>query len=101
MLFDEGSSIVTDDAKDALAKQAAWLGKNPRSSITVAGTGDEHGTRDYNFALGYRRAIADRDILIEDGIEPSRITVLSYGDARPAPRYRSATTSVRCSYKRR
>lgn len=67
----------------ALGKQAAWLGRYPAKRITLEGHCDERGTRDYNLALGERRANAAKNHLVSLGIEPGRITTVSYGKERP------------------
>ena len=81
-----------------MAEQAAWLKQHPRSRITIAGHGDERGTQDYNFGLGYRRASAGRAILIEEGVETDRMTIVSYGDKTP---FGSVVASVRCAGRRK
>ena len=74
------------DAEDqaTLQTQAAWLQQNPAVRVTVEGHADERGTRDYNIALGERRANAAKNYLASLGIDPSRITTVSYGKERPA-----------------
>lgn len=67
----------------ALAKQASWLGQYPAKRITVEGHADERGTREYNLALGERRANAAKNHLTSLGIDPSRIGTVSYGKERP------------------
>lgn len=76
----------TIDAQDqaTLQSQAQWLQAYPNVSITVEGHCDERGTRDYNLALGERRANAAKNYLASLGISPSRITTISYGKERPA-----------------
>jgi len=73
------------DSEDeaVLAKQAAWLQKNPTVNVTVEGHCDERGTREYNLALGDRRANAAKNYLVNNGIGASRISVISYGKERP------------------
>lgn len=73
------------DAEDqaTLTKQAAWLQKYPNVSVTVEGHCDERGTREYNLALGDRRANAAKNFLVSAGIAASRISVISYGKERP------------------
>jgi peptidoglycan-associated lipoprotein len=73
------------DAADQgiLQSQAQWLGRYPGKSITVEGHADERGTRDYNIALGDRRANAAKNYLVSLGIDPARISVVSYGKERP------------------
>ena len=67
----------------ALGRQAAWLGRYPAKRITIEGHADERGTRDYNLALGERRANAAKNHLASIGIDASRITTVSYGKERP------------------
>jgi peptidoglycan-associated lipoprotein len=73
------------DAEDAtvLASQAEWLKRYPSTRVTIEGHCDERGTRDYNLALGDRRANAAKNYLASLGISPSRISVISYGKERP------------------
>lgn len=74
------------DAEDqaTLQSQTAWLQQNPTVRVTIEGHADERGTRDYNIALGERRANAAKNYLASLGIVPSRITTVSYGKERPA-----------------
>ena len=74
------------DAEDqaTLQSQAAWLQQNPSVRVTIEGHADERGTRDYNIALGERRANAAKNYLASLGIDPGRITTVSYGKERPA-----------------
>ncbi len=74
------------DAEDraVLDSQAAWLRQYPNVRVTIEGHCDERGTRDYNIALGERRANAARNYLVSLGIDPARITTVSYGKERPA-----------------
>lgn len=74
------------DAEDqaTLQSQAAWLQQNPAVRVTIEGHADERGTRDYNIALGDRRANAAKNYLASLGIDPGRIGTVSYGKERPA-----------------
>ncbi|EQB30998.1 peptidoglycan-associated lipoprotein Pal [Sphingobium ummariense] len=74
------------DAEDqaTLQSQAAWLQQNPSVRVTIEGHCDERGTRDYNIALGERRANAAKNYLASLGVDPGRITTVSYGKERPA-----------------
>ncbi|MCI4590961.1 peptidoglycan-associated lipoprotein Pal [Sphingobium sp. BYY-5] len=74
------------DAEDqaTLQSQAAWLQQNPTVRVTIEGHADERGTRDYNIALGERRANAAKNYLASLGIDSGRITTVSYGKERPA-----------------
>ncbi len=71
------------DARGILEKQAVWLKKYPQLSITVEGHADERGTREYNLALGERRANSAKDYLVALGVPASRIRTVSYGKERP------------------
>ena len=77
------SSALSADAKSTLNAQAAFLRSNPSVRITVEGHADERGTREYNLALGDRRASAARDFLVAQGIDGARIKTISYGKERP------------------
>ena len=79
--YDEYS--VDDRAQATLTKQAAWLRKWPNKSVTVEGHADERGTREYNLALGARRAEAAKRFLTGLGIEEGRVNTISYGKERP------------------
>lgn len=81
--FDFDSSALSADAKSTLNAQAAFLRSNPSVRITVEGHADERGTREYNLALGDRRASAARDFLVAQGIDGARIKTISYGKERP------------------
>ena len=71
-------------ARRILDSQADWLGRNPRVRITIEGHCDERGTREYNLALGDRRANAAKNYLAARGVDPARMTTISYGKERPA-----------------
>ena len=73
---------LTADGRATLRAQAAWLATYSHTRILVAGNCDERGTREYNLALGARRANAARDYLISQGVDPSRISTVSYGKER-------------------
>ena len=81
--FDFDSSALSADAKSTLNAQAAFLRSNPSVRITVEGHADERSTREYNLALGDRRASAARDFLVAQGIDGARIKTISYGKERP------------------
>ena len=83
VFFATNESILTTRSRDTLRKQAAWLRKNPSINVVLEGHADERGTREYNLALGERRANAAKDYLMTYGISSDRITVLSYGKERP------------------
>ncbi|MCB9963819.1 MAG: peptidoglycan-associated lipoprotein Pal [Rhodospirillales bacterium] len=75
---------LTDEARNVLGMQAEWLKQYPNVSVTIEGHADERGTREYNLALGDRRATSVKNYLIANGIDPMRIHVISYGKERPA-----------------
>ena len=83
VFFATNESILTTKSRDTLRKQAAWLRKNSSINVVVEGHADERGTREYNLALGERRANAAKDYLMTYGISSDRISVLSYGKERP------------------
>jgi len=83
VFFATNESILTTKSRDTLRKQAAWLRENPSVNIVVEGHADERGTREYNLALGERRANAAKDYLMTYGISADRISVISYGKERP------------------
>ncbi|WP_297323073.1 peptidoglycan-associated lipoprotein Pal, partial [uncultured Bartonella sp.] len=70
-------------AQQTLTRQAQWLQRYPQYTITVEGHADERGTREYNIALGQRRAVAARDYLISQGVAANRMRTISYGKERP------------------
>ena len=84
VFFDYDSSALSDDAKATLAAQAAFLAANPSITIVIEGHCDERGTREYNLALGERRASASRDYLVAQGVNAARIKTISYGKERPS-----------------
>lgn len=75
---------LTSDARETLEKQARWLRRYPHLNVTIEGHADERGTREYNLALGDRRATAVKKYLLALGIDGARITTISYGKERPA-----------------
>jgi peptidoglycan-associated lipoprotein len=83
VFFDTDSSELSSTAQATLAKQAAWLQQYARYNVTIEGHADERGTREYNFALGARRAENTKEYLIARGIPASRIRTISYGKERP------------------
>ena len=74
---------LSSEARSVLERQAAWLRRYPNTRVLVAGNCDERGTREYNLALGARRAAAARDFLVSLGIDGGRIESVSYGKERP------------------
>ena len=83
IFFDTDSSSIRADAQQTLARQAQWLNKYGQYRIVVEGHADERGTREYNLALGARRAAATRDYLISKGVAGNRLKTISYGKERP------------------
>lgn len=83
VFFATNKSILTTASRDTLRKQAAWMRKNKDITVSVEGHADERGTREYNLALGDRRANAVKDYLLTYGISGGRISVISYGKERP------------------
>ena len=83
VFFATNESILTTMSRDTLRKQAAWLRDNSSINVVIEGHADERGTREYNLALGERRANAVKDYLITYGISSDRISVISYGKERP------------------
>ncbi|HWJ71025.1 MAG TPA: peptidoglycan-associated lipoprotein Pal [Sphingobium sp.] len=83
VLFGTDKSDIDDTARNILRSQAEWLQRYPQKRITVEGHCDERGTREYNLALGDRRANAAKNYLAALGIDPSRINTISYGKERP------------------
>ena len=81
--FDTDSYDVRSDAQPTLAAQAQWLNRYPAVKVRIEGNADERGTREYNLALGARRANAVREFLVAQGVSGSRIETLSYGKEKP------------------
>jgi len=84
VFFATNKSDLTSAASATLAKQAAYLKANPNLNVVLEGHADERGTREYNLALGERRATAAKNYLISNGIAANRIKVISYGKEKPA-----------------
>ncbi len=84
VFFAYDSSELTDEARDTLAKQAEWLGYHGRAKVNIEGHCDERGTREYNLALGERRANAVKSYLMALGVSASRMNSISYGKERLA-----------------
>ena len=86
--FDFDKSILTASAQDNLMRKAEWLRENPDATVTIEGHCDERGTNEYNLALGDRRAESAKAFLADLGIDPARLTTISYGEERPVdPRH--------------
>ena len=83
VFFATNESILTTRSRDTLRKQATWLRENSEITVVLEGHADERGTREYNLALGERRANAAKDYLMTYGVSASRISVISYGKERP------------------
>lgn len=84
VFFELDSSVVTGEGQATLARQAEWLKANSSVNVVLEGHCDERGTREYNLALGERRATAARNFLVSQGVAASRVTTTSYGKERPA-----------------
>jgi peptidoglycan-associated lipoprotein len=82
--FDFDSSSIRNDALPIVKAHADYLADNSNVSFTLEGHADERGTREYNLALGERRADAVRRLLVANGVSPAQIKVVSYGEERPA-----------------
>ena len=83
VFFATNESVLTTASRDTLRKQAAWLRKNSDITVTIEGHADERGTREYNLALGERRANSAKDYLMTYGVSGNRLSVISYGKERP------------------
>ncbi len=84
VFFDFDKSAIKPEGRTTLQRQSEWLKKYPNVTVTIEGHCDERGTREYNLALGERRATAVRNALVALGIAPNRIKTISYGKERPA-----------------
>jgi peptidoglycan-associated lipoprotein len=83
VFFETDSSELTDQARATLDKQAQWLSNYNRYAFTIEGHADERGTREYNIALGARRAETVRQYLVSRGVSAQRMRTISYGKERP------------------
>ena len=92
VFFTVDSSSLSEEGRSTLREQARWLNANTQFSIVMEGHADERGTRDYNIALGERRANAAMQFLISQGVSPNRMRVVSYGKDRPV----EACAAQRC-----
>ena len=97
IFFDTDSSVIRADAQQTLSKQAQWLSQYGQYAIVIEGHADERGTREYNIALGARRAAATRDYLIGQGVASNRLKTISYGKERPV----EVCDDIRCWSKNR
>jgi peptidoglycan-associated lipoprotein len=84
VFFEVDQSTLTDSARGTLAQQATWLNTNVDYAVIIEGHADERGTRDYNLALGERRANSAKNFLVSIGVDASRIQTVSYGKERPS-----------------
>lgn len=84
VLFETDSSVVNAEGQSVLAAQAGWLKDNESVNVLIEGHADERGTREYNLALGERRATAVKNYLASQGVSSSRVTTTSFGKERPA-----------------
>ena len=98
VFFATNESILTTASRETLRAQAAWLRKNSNINVVLEGHADERGTREYNLALGERRANAAKDYLMTYGVSGKRISVISYGKERPV---NTASTPLAWSQNRR
>lgn len=83
VLFAYNSQDLDDTAKAILRRQAVWLTRYPRIEAVIEGHTDENGTREFNYALGARRAATIRSFLATQGVDPARLSVISFGKDRP------------------
>ncbi len=83
VLFAVDQSNLSDTARTVLSGQARWMQSNPDYAVIIEGHADEQGTREYNLALGARRASAVQNFLISQGVSASRLRTVSYGKERP------------------
>lgn len=81
--FAADQAVLTAEARTIVGRQAAWLARNSSFRALIEGHADEQGTREFNLALGARRAASVQEFLIAQGVEPARITTVSYGNERP------------------
>jgi len=84
VFFDYDRADISPEAQQILQRQAQWLKRYPNVSVTIEGHTDERGTREYNLALGERRAQAAKNVLVALGIPASRVSTISFGKERPA-----------------
>ena len=98
VFFATNETVLTTASRETLRKQATWLRKNSDINVVLEGHADERGTREYNLALGERRANSAKDYLMTYGISGKRISVISYGKEKPV---NPASTSLAWSQNRR
>ena len=104
VFFAFNSSEISEDAKNNLLGQALYMKNHEDVKIQIAGNCDERGSTEYNLALGAKRANAAKDVIVNEGIEPARVSTISYGKERPLVQgsgeevwkwNRNATTTVK------
>ena len=83
VLFATDAARISPDQLPVLQRQAEWMNRYRQVQVTIEGHADERGTREYNLALGQRRANAARDVLVSNGVAPARIETISFGKDRP------------------
>ena len=83
VLFKVNQSVIEPDYREVLNSQAKWIKENSIALVTIEGHADEQGTREYNLALGARRATAVRNYLVSKGVSESNLSVVTYGKERP------------------
>ena len=98
VFFATNETVLTTASRETLRKQAEWLRRNSKINVVLEGHADERGTREYNLALGERRANSAKDYLMTYGISSNRISVISYGKERPVD---SGSTPLSWSKNRR
>lgn len=91
VFFGTDEYALNGESQTTLRRQAQWLQQYPQANILVEGHADERGTREYNLALGERRAASIRDYLVAQGVSPARVNVVSYGKERPVCAEASST----------
>ena len=83
VFFETDRATLRADQRPVLERQARWMGQHQQVQVSVEGHADERGTREYNLALGQRRANAARDVLVANGVSGARVSTISYGKDRP------------------
>jgi len=83
VFFELDQSSLSGEARATLQRQAEWANRYPANQLTIEGHADERGTREYNLALGQRRANSAKDYLVSLGVDSARLTTISYGKERP------------------
>ncbi|HEY1933304.1 MAG TPA: peptidoglycan-associated lipoprotein Pal [Acetobacteraceae bacterium] len=83
IFYDTDQSTLSDTARTTLGRQVQWLQQHPTVNVLISGNCDDRGTEEYNLALGQRRAVADANFLVAQGVNASRLQTISYGKDRP------------------